>query len=180
MSFKGSGMNGTGGEGGRSSYVQKRLAHMQVTIIVMIISFVLYYLGFFGTVEGPLDPAGLGARLSGIGVTRVHVLGLLALFFVVALTWNWVFNGIVSLAGARRTCMKKTGPNGEVCGAPVKKVKTLHKKHGYVMARFVCSRGHMLAASHFEPVRKGTVAHTAWITALVLLVIGIHASLGGV
>ena len=51
--------------------------------------FFLYYLGCFGTVDGPLTPAKMGAALAGLGVTRRHVILLLLSILIGAISWNW-------------------------------------------------------------------------------------------
>ena len=39
------------------SFLQQRLIRLCLSILVMVLCFPLYYLGFFGTVDGPLHPA---------------------------------------------------------------------------------------------------------------------------
>ena len=73
-------------------FVQTRLQHFGLSMIVMGISFLLYYLGLFGGVEGPLEPAGIGDTLAFLGVSNHHVLGICLLFMVISLTWNHVYN----------------------------------------------------------------------------------------
>jgi uncharacterized protein YybS (DUF2232 family) len=61
----------------QNSLGRNRLQYFGLTMVVMGISFILYYLGFFGSVDGPLTPAKLGATLSGLGVTQRHVIVIL-------------------------------------------------------------------------------------------------------
>jgi hypothetical protein len=61
-------------------------------MIVMGASFLLYYLGLFGGVEGPLEPAKIGDTLASLGVSNYHVLGIFLLFMLISLTWNHIYN----------------------------------------------------------------------------------------
>lgn len=61
-------------------------------MVVMGLSFVLYYLGLFGEVEGPLTPERIGDRLAAMGVSGDHLFYLFLLLTVIAVTWNWLYN----------------------------------------------------------------------------------------
>ena len=54
-------------------FFRNRLRSFGISMIVMGISFVFYYLGLFGTVEGPLNPDRIGMTLAGMGVEKWHV-----------------------------------------------------------------------------------------------------------
>lgn len=81
----------------RRRFVQTRLQHFGLSMIVMGISFLLYYLGLFGGVEGPLEPAKIGDALASLGVSNYHVLGTCLLFMIISLTWNHAYNAYQSL-----------------------------------------------------------------------------------
>jgi hypothetical protein len=147
-------------------FLQKRLVRMGVSFLVMILCFPLYYLGFFGTVEGPLHPSNLGEGLASLGVTRIHSTVFFLTMLIIAVSWNWLFN-LVSLAiGARLTC-KKTGEDGKPCGARVERKKAVQKKTGKTVPQYICSHGHKLSEADFHPVQKGTFSHTLWVMALI-------------
>ncbi len=76
----------------RRGFVQTRLQNFGLSMIVMGISFLLYYMGLFGGVEGPLEPAKIGDTLGSLGVSNYHILGICLLFMVISLTWNNVYN----------------------------------------------------------------------------------------
>lgn len=78
----------------RTGYVQNRMKNFGLTMVVMGASFGLYYLGFFGGVEGPLQPGRIGERLAAMGFTGRHLLCLFLLLTLVAITWNWLYNAI--------------------------------------------------------------------------------------
>ena len=70
------------------SFVHKRLVRMSLSTVVMILCFPLYYLGLFGSVEGPLNPARIGDFLAGMGVTKTHSLVFFLSFLIIAVSWN--------------------------------------------------------------------------------------------
>jgi hypothetical protein len=88
----------------RRSYGQQRLGRFGLTLIVMGISFILYYLGLFGGVDGPLNPSRLGAHLTLWGVSKAHLLMFATGMTLLTLTWNWIYNLAGFLLGTRRTC----------------------------------------------------------------------------
>lgn len=137
----------------RRGFIQTRLQNFGLTMIVMGASFILYYLGLFGGVEGPLTPARMGERLAATGFNNRHLLILMMSCTAVALSWNWMYNGICRLFGRRMVCTCRSA-NGEVCGAPAR-----HKAGGV----FVCSTGHQPATVRYQAVRKGTLAHFIWM-----------------
>ena len=91
----------------KNEYIRKRAQNMGLTMIVMGGSFFLYYLGLFGNVEGPLTPGKIGEFLAGMGVTKVHMSTFFFSFFIIALTWNHIFNLITYIAGASFHSVKK-------------------------------------------------------------------------
>ena len=98
------------------NYGRERLFNFGVTMIVMSICFPLYYLGLFGNVEGPLQPARLGERLASMGVSKTHMLALFLSFLIISVTWNWIYNLVSLLIGSRLICFKKVGHEGAACG----------------------------------------------------------------
>lgn len=144
-----------------------------LTMIVMGASFILYYLGLFGTVDGPLSPDKLGTALAGLGVTRQHVIGVLLFFLFAAVSWNWIFNLSSLLMGRRLTCAAPgDGPDG-VCGAPVQRRRRRSKRSGRTGVEYACGHGHRQKQAHFHPVKKGTLGHTVWAACLVFVLIAI-------
>ena len=152
------------------TFIQKRLIRVCLTMLVMVICIPLYYLGFFGSVEGPLNPTQLGDTLAGMGVTKTHSLVIFLSFLIIAVTWNWIFNLVSIVIGSRLTC-NKTDKEGTPCGAPVKRTKVVHKKTGSVAQLYVCSHGHKRPEAHFHPVKKGTFSHTLWVISLLFCII---------
>ncbi|UCF93313.1 MAG: hypothetical protein JSW39_03895 [Desulfobacterales bacterium] len=157
------------------TYGQQRLYSFGLTMIVMGACFGLYYLGFFGSVEGPLDPGQVGERLVHLGVTRTHVLAFALLIIAVSASWNWIYNLVSFAIGSRLTCNLRD-PQETLCGAPVKREKIGLPKNGRPLRRYLCSQGHKRPAAHFHPVKKGIVGHTLWVTALIFGLIVFHSS----
>ena len=84
----------------RLSFVQKRLFRMFASMLVMVLCFPLYYLGLFGSVEGPLNPARIGDSLAGMGVTKTHSLVFFLSFLIISVSWNWIYNIVSLLMGS--------------------------------------------------------------------------------
>lgn len=152
----------------KNEYMQKRTRSIGFTMIVMGGSFFLYYLGLFGNVQGPLTPSNIGEALTGIGVTKAHMLLFFLSFFIIAMTWNHLYNLISYLMGSRLTCVRKDD-HGKVCGASTRKVKT--QAGGKTKIRFTCENGHTCPDASFHPVKKGVVSHTVWVGALMFCII---------
>jgi len=152
------------------TFLQQRLIRFCLSMLVMAICFPLYYLGLFGSVDGPLNPAQIGERLAGMGVTRTHAMVLFLSFLIIAVSWNWIYNLASLLVGSRLTC-KRTISEGQCCGAPIKRTKTVEKRTGRKIPQYICSKGHKRPDAHFHPLRKGTLSHTVWITSLIFCVI---------
>jgi hypothetical protein len=111
-------MDTTGPGGPPHGFTRSRLHNFGLTMVIMGASFILYYLGLFGTVEGPLTPANLGASLSSLGVTQRHVILMLLALLIGAITWNWIFNLTRFVAGRRMTCLARSKDADGFCGAP--------------------------------------------------------------
>ena len=156
--------------GDTKNFFRQRLTGFGYTMIVMGICFPLYYLGIFGSVEGPLTPAHLGERLGGMGVSKSHMLIFFLSFLIMAITWNWIYNLVSLLIGSRMTC-NKTDTRGAPCGATVIRRKVTHKKTGIAASQYACPHGHKRPEAHFHPVKKGTVSHTIWVISLLFCVI---------
>lgn len=150
--------------------MQKRLIRFCLSMLVMVLCFPLYYLGLFGSVEGPLNPARIGNSLAGMGVTRTHSAVFFITLLVIAVSWNWIFNLVSYVAGARLTCNKPDGA-GKPCGARTERRNVVHKKTGQKVPQYVCTEGHKRPEAHFHPVQKGTFSHTLWVMALIFCVI---------
>jgi hypothetical protein len=153
------------------TFVQQRLIRLCFSMLVMIVCFPLYYLGLFGSVEGPLNPASIGGVLAGLGVTRTHSMTFFLSFLIIAVSWNWVYNAVSLGLGYRLSCSGKMDGEGTECGALVKREKVAHKKTGRVTVRYTCAEGHKRLDAHFHPVTKGTFSHTLWVTSLCFCVI---------
>ena len=158
------------GQPGRG-FVRSRLHNFGLTMVVMGASFFLYYLGLFGTVDGPLTPANMGTALSGMGVTRQHVIVVLLSVLIFAISWNWVFNLTSALIGARMTCKASGNCDDGFCGAPVKRVRHISKRTGQEVVEYVCPSGHRRSDAHFHPIKKGSVSNTVWMACLAFVLI---------
>ena len=156
-------------------FLHKRLIRMFLSLLVMILCFPLYYLGLFGSVEGPLNPARIGDSLAGMGVTKTHSLVFFLSLLIIAVSWNWIYNIASLLVGARLTC-KKQDEEGKPCGASVERRKVELKKTGQKAAQYVCANGHKRPDAHFHPVPKGKVSHTLWVIALIFCVVVLFLS----
>lgn len=145
--------------------IHQRTNRFLISLLMMLICFPLYYLGLFGGVEGPLQPAQIGQWLAGSGVSRSHILIMFAAVMVLAVTWNWAFNLLSLVIGTRLTC-NRTNEHGLPCGVPVTRKKVIDKKTGSVYSQYSCIHGHNSPSAHFHPVKKGAVSHTVWIISL--------------
>ncbi|MBU0463767.1 MAG: hypothetical protein KKD21_06150 [Proteobacteria bacterium] len=90
-----------------NGYIRKRTHSMGWSMVVMGVSFFLYYLGLFGNVEGPLSPETLGETLAGMGFEKIHMLSFFLSFFIIALTWNHIFNLVTYITGSSVNPVKK-------------------------------------------------------------------------
>lgn len=148
------------------NYKQQGLYRFGMTMMVMGGSFLLYYLGLFGGVEGPLNPDRIGDALAGTGLTRTYFKAFFVLLLIITISWNWIYNLISLWIGSRLTCKRKTDDEGAVCGASVKRNKIVHKKTGQMIDQYVCIHGHKRPDAHFHPVKKGAFSHTLWAISL--------------
>ncbi|MBN2125180.1 MAG: hypothetical protein JW821_12855 [Deltaproteobacteria bacterium] len=158
--------HGAGGE-----FLHQRLRGLLASILVMAVCFPLYYLGLFGSVEGPLNPAQMGSGLADAGVSLVHLQWASVLVFVAAVSWNWLFNGVCLLLGRRFTCVQRTTGAEGLCGAPVIRRISRNKGKDGPGKPYECSEGHRAREAHFHPVKKGAFAHTLWVLTLLFCVI---------
>lgn len=155
-------------------YPRRRLHRFGLDMTVIGVCFLLYYLGFFGGTPGPLDPSRIGDSLVRLGATTKHVMIFFIGLAVLAVSWNWIFNLVSYLCGRRLTC-SLLDDAGACCGLPVKRTKTVSKKNGATVCRYVCARGHRKTEAHFHPLVKGTVGHTLWVTAVIFCFIVFYA-----
>ncbi len=158
------------------SYFRKRLRSLGYSMIAMGICFPLYYLGLFGGVKGPLNPDQLGRSLANMGLSKVHMLVFFISLMVFATTWNWVYNLVSLVMGARFTCAKKMDKTGEPCGAPVTRKRFVSKRTGLPVTEYLCERGHRCPEAHFHPVKKGSVSHCLWMISLAFCLIVLFLS----
>ena len=166
----------SGGETRRRTYGEQRLANFGITLMVMGLSFFLYYLGFFGRGDGPLNPAQLGEHLAASGVSKAHFITLTVVLALLTLSWNWIFNLVCLRLGRRLTC-SRVDDRGDTCGEPVRQQKTsASKRSSQRMQRYRCSRGHTQPNAHFHPLKKGTFGHMLWVISAILCLIVFYAS----
>lgn len=160
---------------GKPSYgfIRSRLQYFGLTMVVMGASFILYYLGLFGTVEGPLTPSHMGDVLSAMGVTQRHVIIVLFSILIFAFSWNWVFNLTSLVAGNRMTCLAKGKDADDVCGAPVKRSRHVSKRTGGTVVEYVCAHGHRRSSAHFHPLKKGAVSNTVCLACISFVLIAV-------
>lgn len=97
---------------GFSDNTRYQLKKFGYNMVALALSIGLYYLGFFGTVEGPLNPSAIGQYLRSFGFSRYHLLFVLFVLFVISLTWNLIYNTsikiILSLKYTKGEKIKKT------------------------------------------------------------------------
>jgi hypothetical protein len=89
------------------NFIQKRIIRFCLAMLVMILCFPLYYLGFFGSVDGPLNPSRLGEQLGNIGVTKTRMLIFFISLAAISVSWNWIYNLISMLMCSRLTCKRE-------------------------------------------------------------------------
>ncbi len=146
----------------------RQLKKFGISMLVLAVSIGLYYLGFFGSVDGPLHPARLGEMLNHCGVTKIHLLITFIILFAATLAWNWIYNLINRWTGKRFICLYKD-KSGKTCGATA----TLQKIHGQKANTnnrvFVCEKGHTNASAQFLPIKKGKWGYT--LSAAMLTVV---------
>ena len=153
------------------TFIQRRMIRMWLSMLVMVLCFPFYYLGLFGTVEGPLNPQRIGDLLAGVGATRNHIIGFLLAVAIVATTWNWIYNLVSLQIGARLSCKRRVDDEGNLCGAVVRRSSTVDRKTGQSVAQYVCRHGHKRRDAHFHPVKKGHASHAIWAISLAFIAI---------
>lgn len=156
------------------SFLQKRLLRLCSSMLVMVVCFPLYSMGLFGTVEGPLNPKNMGDVLAGLGVTQQHSLLLFVTFFIIALSWNWIYNLVSLAAGSRLTCSRPNAGGGS-CGGEAKRTREKDENRNTIV-RYRCGRGHLRPDAHFHPVKKGTYSHVLWVVSLAFCLIVLFCS----
>jgi hypothetical protein len=144
------------------SYAQRWRIGFGLNLIVMAVSFALYYLGFFGRVDGPLSMTNIGHGLASLGFTSESFQGFLIVVFIAALTWNWVLNMVAHLTGQRLTCTAGSAKEG-FCGTLV----TRRRGAGRQEWVYTCPNGHERKEAHFHPIRKGNLANSLLLVSLV-------------
>lgn len=157
-------------------FARSRLHNFGLTMVVMGVSFILYYLGLFGTVEGPLTPSHMGASLSALGVTQRHIIIVLFFLLVGAVSWNWIFNLTSLVTGRRMTCKATLKDEEGFCGEPVKRTRRIAKRSGRTVVDYVCAGGHRCPEAHFHPVKKGTAGNTVWMACLLFVIIALFGA----
>ncbi|EMS80738.1 hypothetical protein [Desulfotignum phosphitoxidans] len=121
--------------------IRQQAMRLMVTLVSLGGSIWLYYLGFFGTVEGPLNPEKIGAAMAGKNIAPGHLLAGLFLIFLVSISWNWVYN-LIHRIKIERAASRHPQAAGKQKNEPVT----------------------------FQPVRKGPWSHTIWAGALMGLI----------
>lgn len=152
----------TGNPPQRRGFIQTRFQNFSLTLIVMGASFSLYYLGLFGGVPGPLEPARIGDRLAALGFSDRHLLVTFLVFLVISISWNWLYNAVNRLRGRHMTCTFRKDGGAAFCAAPI-----LKEKSEFSAGRYVCTAGHTCSHVHIQVVKKGTVSHFLWMMWLV-------------
>ena len=132
----------------------RQLKKFGISMSVMAVSIGLYYLGFFGSVDGPLHPARMGENLSRLGFTQIHLLITFSVLFTVTLVWNWIYNLINRWTCRGFTCLHKD-KSGKTCGAATKIQKTHDRKSNANNRLFLCDKGHTSTHAQYLPVKKG-------------------------
>ena len=150
---------------------RRQLKSFGISMLVLGVSIGLYYLGFFGSVDGPLHPARLGENLSRLGFTQIHLLVIFSALFIVSLTWNWIYNLINQWTGKRFVCLYKD-KSGKPCGAAAKLQKTHGQKTTANNRLFLCEKGHTSTNAQYLPVKKGKWGYTL-CAAMLTVVCGI-------
>lgn len=151
----------------RDSLAQKQLQRFGLTMLVLAVSLVLYYFGFFGTYQGPLHPAKIGNALDGLGLQQWHFVYIPILLSVLSLTWNWVANCFCRATGRRLACLRQESKDSLPCARSVRKQAGI----GQQQAVFVCSQGHQETAARFCPLKKGPWSYVFGLFWLLIAVL---------
>lgn len=153
----------TGDEMGR-----RQLKKFGVNMSILGASIGLYYLGFFGSIDGPLHPTRIGEKLNSLGFTQMHLLITCIALFAVTVCWNWIYNLISRWTGRRFTCLHKND-SGEICGAAAKRHKNHDQKTDANNCIFVCDKGHQNVHAQFLPVKKNKWGYTLCASMLTVV-----------
>jgi hypothetical protein len=121
--------------------IRHQVIRTVVTLASLGGSIGLYYLGFFGTVEGPLNPEKISAAVADSNIGAGHLLAGLFLIFLVSISWNWVYN-LINRIKIDRAATRHSQSAGKQKIEPVT----------------------------FQPVRKGPWSHTIWAGSLIGLI----------
>ncbi len=146
----------------------RQLKNFGISMLVMGLSIGLYYLGFFGSLDGPLHPARIGEKLNRLGFTQIHLLITFIVLFAVTVVWNWVYNLVNQWTGRRFICLHKDSA-GNTCGAAAKIQKHHDQKPDADNRLFLCAKGHANTTAQFRPVKKGKWAYS--LCACVLTIV---------
>ncbi len=138
---------------GTLDYIRFRLRRFGISMIVLAFCLILYYLGFFGNHEGPLNPGRLGQALDARGMDKHHTACLFIALFFLLLTWNWVFNMVSLIRGKRLVCLA-ADREGVLCGARVYR-ESYADPEGNKRLCYRCEKGHVSSSARFMPIRKG-------------------------
>ena len=76
----------------RETLARRQIKRFGWNMVVLAGSVGLYYLGFFGTTDGPLNPHRLGTTMADFGITGMHLTAGVILVFLISISWNWVYN----------------------------------------------------------------------------------------
>lgn len=146
---------------GRVNPHQRTLRSFGLNMVVMALSFMLYYLGLFGTVEGPLNINSIARTMAdaGISFTRDDLQIVLITLCVIALTWNWILNMVARQAGWNYSCI---AGKKEPCGQLARRSRD-ENGQGWI---YTCASGHKETRALFRPIRKGKVAICLLMVAL--------------
>jgi hypothetical protein len=129
----------------------------------MAVSLALYYLGLFGQVQGPLQPAHIGEKLNSWGLTRMHVLFFCLFLCCLSLTWNWIYNGISRLVSKKNMGLSGTDD--------FSKTLQLRGQGKHV-------EGQTLRRDIYCPVKKGKYSYTCIGITLCLLGVVVVTMIG--
>lgn len=121
--------------------IRQQVMRLVVTLASLGGSIGLYYLGFFGTLEGPLNPEKISAAVADSDIGPGHLLAGLFLIFLVSISWNWVYNLINRI---------------KIDRAATRHMQTAGKQK--------------IEPVTFQPVRKGPWSHTIWAGSLMGLI----------
>ena len=145
-----------------------QLKKFGINMLVLGASIGLYYLGFFGSVDGPLHPTRIGEKLSSLGFTQIHLLITCIAVFAVTVVWNWIYNLFNRLTGRHLTCLHED-TSGKICGAATKIQKNHTPKANANNPFFICEKGHTNTNAQYLPVKKGRWGYT--LCAVMLTVV---------